>query len=223
MTFTVTVALDGSDPEYTVRREDGCILIGGGIPITDFVALMKSAPKGSVANTDLARLAQAAFAIGLPEQCEALRLRYVEQERRRLAISYPLLDPAAREWLAAGKQGLSSATIFFHCTGIHPALVRHDPVPAHHPHDVGDFTRCRLLLEAVPAFAERLLEMRTVSPAWALLVDAWGDLCATMEHEVPDWRALDSWDATETQARLQHLLASAASEDKDTSSSGRSA
>lgn len=56
MTFSVTVEMGIGDAKYTVRREDGCILIGGGIPITDFVALMKSAPKGSVANTEMVDL-----------------------------------------------------------------------------------------------------------------------------------------------------------------------
>ncbi|EQD33596.1 hypothetical protein B1A_18950, partial [mine drainage metagenome] len=47
---------------------------------------------------------------------------------------------------------------------------------------------CRLLLEQAPALQARLGEMRTVSPFWAALVDAWGDLCSTMDAECPAWR-----------------------------------
>jgi hypothetical protein len=95
------------------------------------------------------------------------------------------LSPEAVDWLANGKRGISSNTIFTHLTGI-------DAMGGwggrSHPHDPADLWRCRLLLEQVPEFGERLCEMKTASPVWARLVAKWGELCALMDREAPNWR-----------------------------------
>jgi len=94
------------------------------------------------------------------------------------------LPAGASDWLRTGERGISSEAIFSHLTGI--------PVCGHWglrpPADPDDLRRCRLLLEAVPAFAAELHRMAEVSEEWAALVERWDKICATMDREVPEWR-----------------------------------
>lgn len=172
---------------YSVEHRAGCTLLFGGVPITDFVALTKQAPAGSVVSTDLARLANATFAFGSPESVNALIQALSPSAREHTRRQYPTLDDQAQHWLAAGEHGMSSATIFAHLTGIRPAVLGDTTSPAH-PLDPDDLRRCRLLLEQVTPMRSRLEEMRTLSPAWSTLVDHWDSLCATMDDECPNWR-----------------------------------
>lgn len=94
------------------------------------------------------------------------------------------LSEQAVAWLASGKRGTSSNTIFAHLSGIDALGGWHES----HPHDPGDLGRCRLLLDQVPEFKARLGEMRKVSPVWNRLVDSWQRLCDLMDQEAPDWR-----------------------------------
>jgi len=87
------------------------------------------------------------------------------------------IPDSAIEWLKSGHRGTSSETIFKHLTGV-PISVWSST-----PSDPSDLHRCRLLLDAVPEFAKRFDEMRTASPRWARLVDAWPQLCALMDSE----------------------------------------
>jgi len=58
-----------------------------------------------------------------------------------------------------------------------------------HPHDPDDFRRCQLLLESVPEFADRLIDvMRWASDEWRALVYRWCDIMDSLESEIPNWR-----------------------------------
>lgn len=93
------------------------------------------------------------------------------------------LPAGAADWLRTGERGISSEAIFSHLTGIPVCGGRLQP-----PADPDDLCRCRLLLEAVPAFRTDLHRMAEVSEEWAALVDRWDELCATMDREAPEWR-----------------------------------
>jgi hypothetical protein len=173
---------------YRVERRDGCVLVFGGIPVSGIAALTKTVGRGAVLDTDLARLAGASMAFGSRADVEALKASLAPSAAASVRSRYSDLDPAAAEWLATGKHGTSAATIFYRLTGVRPNILRDGEDPVSHPRDPDDLRRCRLLLEQVPAFRLRLDEMRAVSPHWAALVGAWGDLCATMDAECPQWR-----------------------------------
>jgi hypothetical protein len=95
-----------------------------------------------------------------------------------------MMPPGAIEWLRSGERGVSSEAIFERLTGVPVG----DRWGSTYPADSWDLRRCRLLLEAVPAFRERLGEMAGACPVWDRLVAGWGELCALMDEEAPDWR-----------------------------------
>lgn len=94
---------------------------------------------------------------------------------------------AALQWLRSGNTGLSSVAIFGHMTGAGPDRSGFEKWSW--PIDPADFARCRLLLEAVPEWRSRLAEMGEHNVEWLRLVDRWDDISASMDSEVPDWRA----------------------------------
>jgi len=75
-------------------------------------------------------------------------------------------------WLEHGERGISSDTMFTVLSGGPLHLREH----VGHPHDPADFRRCHLLLEAVPEWREKLIEMKPISPVWVSLVDDWDKL-----------------------------------------------
>ena len=87
-------------------------------------------------------------------------------------------------WLAHGERGISSEAIVTHLTGINVGSSRWSQ---DHPHDPSDFRRCQLLLEAVPLARLAFPSMATRSPQWARLVEAWDEIHATSEEEVPGY------------------------------------
>lgn len=93
------------------------------------------------------------------------------------------LPPDVEHWLRHGERGMSSETLCAHFLGVLPDGA------CNHPLDPGDLKRCRKLLEAVPEFAARLSEAAAISPIWGNLIGEWGDLCALMDAEAPEWRA----------------------------------
>lgn len=111
------------------------------------------------------------------------------------------LSVAAQLWLRHGERGVSSDTIFGRLTGLY--LVGHWGET--HPLDPDDFRRCRLLVEGVPEFRERLGEMAAASPTWAALVGAWDELCALMDEEAPTWRTARGARCPRTYERMRQL------------------
>lgn len=110
------------------------------------------------------------------------------------------LPAGAADWLRTGERGISSEAIFSHLSGI-PVSGRWG---LRAPQDPSDLRRCRLLLEAVPAFRAELHRMAEVSEEWTALVERWDELCATMDEEAPEWRE-GRGSAPETYALMRAL------------------
>ena len=106
------------------------------------------------------------------------------------------------QWLANGERGLSSEAIVEHLTGVR--VGRYGGFGVDHPYDAGDFRRCEMLLRAHPLARLMFVAMRTASPAWARLVDAWDELVALAESEGVS--ASDRWNAPMTSARVYELI-----------------
>jgi len=188
--------------EATIIRRDGCVLVKGALSPDVLMALAKEAPKGSVMCADVARLAGAGLAMGLPDDLARLRAALAAEAPRR---RHDGLGREAAEWLAVGHQGLSSAALFLRATGVRPDILRDGDDARHHPRDPADLNRCLLLVATVPEAARALPGMREVSPEWAALVDHWDELAALFHEEAgPDWSKARS--APRTYARMAELL-----------------
>lgn len=57
----------------------------------------------------------------------------------------------------------------------------------------------------MPEFRPRLVEMKAVSDVWGALVDAWGDLIATLNEECPEWRSGRGGNASRTYALMRAI------------------
>ena len=196
---------------YRVVHRAECVLIYGAVPAEDLVALTKArAGKDNVFAADLARLGGANMAFGPVEAVDALRNKLAADRLFAVQAAYPLLPNTAHQWLAFGDQGLSSCAMFYRFTEINPDGTLDIDTLAAHPHDPADFIRCRQLLDGVPEFADRIAEMRDVSPIWARFVNSWAELCATLDAEIPDWRDRKSAkrSATRTFERIQQIISS---------------
>lgn len=169
---------------YTVEHRDGCILVSGNVPLSDFSVLVKLAPKDSVVDPDLARMFGANLAFGLPDDIAPLKQKVAEGVFKRERAAHPALSDSAVRWLASGERGVSSETMFSVLTGV-KIRESHDWSV---PWDSDDFRRCRLLLEQVPELEPYLHKMSGVSLAWANLVRDWTKICLTMDQETPNWR-----------------------------------
>lgn len=169
---------------YTVTDRGKCRLVDGSMPLDAMVSITKGMPKNAVMDLHAARMLGVSVALGLPGDLEALcaqpDVAQAAYQRAR-AIGVGLSENAIR-WLALGRQGQSSQTIFQRLTG------RHLTDRESHPHDPGDFGRCRRLLEDVPELAGHLGELAEISEVWGRLVARWACLCAEMDTEAPNWR-----------------------------------
>ncbi|MEY2151127.1 hypothetical protein AB7849_09430 [Rhodanobacter sp. 115] len=75
-----------------------------------------------------------------------------------------------------------------------------------HPMDAEDFARCRLMLERMPPIAEQFRKvMPNASKVWSTFVDAWDDLCVTLDDECPNWRK-SGIEAPNTTAKIRQLI-----------------
>lgn len=176
-------------PSYTITEHAGCTFVRGDVPISALSRLMKDAGKHAIIDPDLARLADATMAWGMPAAVRALSNELRQEKLAHARAGRPMdgLSQQAQEWLLAGEHGVSSCSIFWRLTGVKPRLLREDRRYGH-PHDPDDLRRCMLLLDQVPEFRDRIGEMRGASASWDVLVDAWDDLCASLEAEIPAWR-----------------------------------
>jgi hypothetical protein len=185
MTDTVSLTAGGHERvAYTIEHRGRCILITGEVPMLAFGTLTMLAPKDAVMDPDAARMLGVTFAMGPTEELAALKASRAEATIQHNRLAFPQLSEGAQKWLATGERGASSESLFSRCSGmnIRPGKPRYD-----HPHDVADFRRCRLLLEACPEFD--LSYAAGMSPQWAYLAAVWGTICDTMDEEAPDWRS----------------------------------
>lgn len=149
---------------------EGIVVIAFGAQGMDFLSkACKLTGRQAVLSPDVARMAGANFAIGNEDVLAALGRRLEAGALLVEQALHPTLAPDAVTWLAVGRRGTSSNTMFTHLTGV-DALGGTAPS---HPHDPADFDRCLGLLEMVPALRSEVYRMATVSPQWARLVDNW--------------------------------------------------
>lgn len=100
-----------------------------------------------------------------------------------MSVSRQITIPgAAVAWITSGDTGMSSEAIWAHMVG--------GSVRGHwnHPHDPEDLGRCLRLLEAVPEWKPRIVEMARHGTGWAVLSARWDEIAASMADEVGiDW------------------------------------
>jgi hypothetical protein len=109
------------------------------------------------------------------------------------------------EWLCSGERGLSSEFIVDYLYGF-PLIEGHWRGTPHHPFDPSDLRRCLLLLADSPETATEFPRMRTASPEWVRLVDAWPALAAQLTEEIGDLRGPANWSAPLTYAAMKRVL-----------------
>lgn len=183
-------------------HEGTSVVLGFGPQDMDFFSrAMKVCGKKSVMDPDVARMAGANFAIGMPEDLARLRELLGPGSSLATQAQYPGMPLAALQWLAMGERGASSETLFQCLMGV--TLREDDFGLAHYPVDPADFRRCRLMLEAIGH--SDLTPARGLSKEWVALVDAWPELCALMDEECLDWR-VSSGIAPKTYARIRTLI-----------------
>ena len=93
----------------------------------------------------------------------------------------PTSDGDARAWVGNGDTGTSSLTIWSVLTGYPSPHGRYDV-----PHDPDDFGRCYRLLQVMPLWRSRLVEVVEKCHDWTPFVDAWDELTALYEEELPN-------------------------------------
>lgn len=167
-------------------REEGVVVLGYGPQPIDFISkAAKLCGKDAVMCPDTARMAGANMASGTPEQLAKLRERL---ELSALAAAHDehgeSLSQNAVTWLATGRRGLSSETLFTFTTGVDCTRDNGH----NHPHDPADLRRCRLLLDQCPELVSCIPRVAAAGPEWAALVQHWDEVCALMDEESPDWR-----------------------------------
>lgn len=165
------------------------ILVYGEVDVDKFGKLTKLAGKDAVLDFQLARKTGAMTVFGPKELTDRLSADLAQSETvsaRLLGKHQGAVSQAAANWLVNGERGSSSNAIIGHILGITDD--DDDDNKDAHPWDVDDMRRCRLLLEQVPELVPRMPMMRTVSKTWAGLVDSWGEICAVMDVESPEWR-----------------------------------
>lgn len=94
------------------------------------------------------------------------------------------IEERAKFWFEHGERGLSSEAIF--------SFFLKKPGYTNHPLDPSDFKRCFGLLEFVPEWRKRILEISTLSPEWNVLAANWETLenlylSAKESNKQKDW------------------------------------
>lgn len=97
----------------------------------------------------------------------------------------PVVSPEKSEreraawWLVNGETGLSSKMMWNYFMGM--AITTFD---RHYPYDADDFKRCYKLLQVVPEWKSRILELGKLSKEWDNLAKNWDKLTAMYEENV---------------------------------------
>lgn len=92
------------------------------------------------------------------------------------------IEQKAMWWIANGHVGMSSKTMWLHFMGQKIERVNH-------PYDPDDFSRCYKLLEAVPEWKLRILELAKLSTPWKNLSENWEKLTQMFEeNRRNDWQ-----------------------------------
>lgn len=104
-------------------------------------------------------------------------------------VGGPTMDNRLAVWFAAGDTGISSETMALWLS----ARVGNDRWGRSTPSDPADLGRCLRLLEAIPEWKPRMVEMVECSPQWAHMMTYWDEIAASMADEVGiDWSKAQS-------------------------------
>ncbi len=106
--------------------------------------------------------------------------------------------PAALEWIAGRDTGRSSKTIWAVMMGVMADGPRQSDLDYCTPSDPDDFGRCFRLLDRVPEWKSRMVEMGKIFPAWIPLAREWGRLTDLYRTEHPSGRCPQLYDALKT-------------------------
>lgn len=180
-----------------IELKGACVLVRSALPLSLYAKLLQMMPVDFEQNLDTARILGGVDALGRPEDLAALGEAHRDDAMHRvlaeLGPKIADLGPEAVEWLAMGRQGMSSLALFSLLSGVYPSWGKGADVLPALPRDAADFARCRLMLEAIPALAARLpaLGARTDDArlvGWCALARLWDSFCAEQDAETPHWR-----------------------------------
>ena len=189
-------ASDRTRISYRIEHRDGCVIVDGSIPVSDFAAITSLGGPHNVVSPELSKLLGVTMAFGPPESVTDLLQRTREQRLANPANFAPVahLDAGTQRWFVAGEHGTSSVVMFCWITRVQHNYLDGMPFSKcrNHPSDPADFRRCRLLVEASPEVAAAFRTvMPTVSPVWSDLIAHWDELCEVMDAECPDWKTAE--------------------------------
>lgn len=92
-----------------------------------------------------------------------------EDLKFRTTTLHDSVEDRVRDWLKNGEIGTSSKTII-------SVLLNINYSDMNHPKDISDLKRCLLLLDRIPEFENRILEMSDLSIEWKRLSHNWNKL-----------------------------------------------
>lgn len=95
---------------------------------------------------------------------------------------HPTITPEMIQWLANGRRGSSSETMFSWLTGVNCFTPCYFCSQTQHPCDASDFERCVNLLNQCPTLRPHLATLAELSDVWAGLVSAWSMLEVCLAH-----------------------------------------
>ena len=93
------------------------------------------------------------------------------------------LEEQVLDWFTNGEQGISSRALA--TVVLDKPVSKRDGQFSNWPHDPDDLRRCLLFLYACPAAREHLHKAKALGGAWPALIDAWDELEALLNSEVP--------------------------------------
>lgn len=159
---------------YEVTEHPDAIIVRGSLPVSALASLTERAEALGLHGLypGIAQALHASFVIASPEGAARLQAEIDAKNAGMDAIT---------RWRRGTGTGLSSIALLNALEGRGSAL--------HHPHDPADFGRCHRMLAAT-GLRDRLPEVRDILPRpWPALIDAWGQLEALYEEELPSGRA----------------------------------
>jgi hypothetical protein len=213
MSLVSSIEVPGSDPsferDFRVVDRFGCRIVYGSIPMRDMGRLFEHMDEGAVIDITASNRLGAHLVVGLPQDIEILLANTPLRTLEEPWLSQ--VGEGAAAWVATGAVGTSSNWMLHCMTGFNALGWLHHRGPAStpdlgHPRDIGDFARCRRLLEAQPNLQERLGTVAQSDPTWALFIDHWSEICASMDMEVPGWREQTGFEARATNALIALVL-----------------
>lgn len=172
------------------KELSGTVILGfGAQPIDFFTKATKACGKDAAIDPDVARMAGASFAIGAPDLLAKLREKLEAGALQSTRREHTALCDSAQRWLATGRHGISSETMFTVLTGVNAVRSR----DFSHPHDPADFERCVNLLHEVPELRPLLPNMASVSKEWHALINHWDQIESLFLDEAGlNWTKSDS-------------------------------